>query len=149
MIEAVNSVLSNAPLVRQNAEQQSGARSSSNVSDAVRETVQAPYLDIIRLDVDYDTAVLLLRDSQSGDTVQQIPSEDALIQSRRQAETSERVNEIRDTQSNGVEQEAGSDTGNVATVQSSPISSQELSAFTSGQRSGGNGESSSTFSTEA
>ena len=84
MIEAVNSVLSKAPLVRPNAEQASGASSSIANLESVRQGPKAPYVSpYIRVDVNFDTAVLLLRDSDTGDTVQQIPSEGRLEERRR------------------------------------------------------------------
>ena len=144
MIEAVNSVLASAPLLRQNAEQQSGAQASSS-PEAVREILKAPYLDVVRLDVDYDTAVLVLRDSQSGDAVQQIPNEEALIKNKRLAETSERANEVREVQDNG---EATEVSTSAPTTSSSPIPSQELAAFASGEQAGSSAGT-STFPTFA
>ena len=144
MIEAVNSVLASAPLLRQNAEQQSGAQASSS-PEAVREILKAPYLDVVRLDVDYDTAVLVLRDSQSGDAVQQIPNEEALIKNKRLAETSERANEVREVQDNG---EATEVSTSAPTTSSSPIPSQELAAFASGEQAGSSAGT-STFTTFA
>ena len=142
MIEAVNSVLASAPLLRQNAEQQSGAQASSS-PEAVREILKAPYLDVVRLDVDYDTAVLVLRDSQSGDAVQQIPNEEALIKNKRLAETSERASEVKEVQDNG-----GTEVSASAPTTSSPIPSQELAAFASGEQAGSSAGS-STFTTFA
>jgi hypothetical protein len=146
MIEAVNSVLASAPLLRQNAEQQSGAQASSS-PEAVREILKAPYLDVVRLDVDYDTAVLVLRDSQSGDAVQQIPNEEALIKNKRLAETSERANEVREVQE--VQDGEGTQvSASAPTTSSSPIPSQELAAFASGEQAGSSAGS-STFTTFA
>ena len=144
MIEAVNSVLASAPLLRQNAEQQSGAQASSS-PEAVREILKAPYLDVVRVDVDYDTAVLVLRDSQSGDAVQQIPNEEALIKNKRLAETSERASEVREVQDNG---EATEVSTSAPATSSSPIPSQELAAFASGEQAG-TSAGSSTFTTFA
>ena len=88
MIEAVNSVVSNAPLVRGNAEQVSAARSYAAspevAAQAVARIPQAPYISpYISLDVNYDRAVLLIRDSETGDVLRQFPSESTLQQVRR------------------------------------------------------------------
>ena len=147
MIEAVNSVLASAPLLRQNAEQQSGAQTSSS-PEAVREILKAPYLDVVRVDVNYDTAVLVLRDSQSGDAVQQIPNEEALIKNKRLAETSERANEVREVQEVQTNEGTEVSTPVASTTSSSPIPSQELAAFASGEQAGSS-TGSSTFTTFA
>ncbi len=85
MLEAVNSVLSNAPLVRGQAEQHSNARSLAANPEQVQVVAQAPYISpYIKVDVNYDKAVILIRDSDTGDTVRQIPSEPALEAARRQ-----------------------------------------------------------------
>lgn len=91
MIEAVNSVVSNAPLVRGNAEQVSAARSYAAspevAAQAVARIPQAPYISpYISLDVNYDKAVLLIRDSETGDVLRQFPSESRLQQVRRSAD---------------------------------------------------------------
>lgn len=85
MFEAVNSVLSNAPLVRGAAEQQSSARSLAANPAQVQVVAQAPYISpYIKVDIEYDKAVILIRDADTGDTVRQIPSEPALEAARRQ-----------------------------------------------------------------
>ncbi|MBI2234624.1 MAG: flagellar protein FlaG [Micavibrio aeruginosavorus] len=46
---------------------------------------QAPYISpYVHLDVNFDKAVLQIRDSETGDVVRQIPSEPALESARRQ-----------------------------------------------------------------
>jgi hypothetical protein len=85
MFEAVNSVLSNAPLLRGPAEQQSSARSLAANPQQVQVVSQAPFVSqYISVDVNYDKAVILIRDSETGDTVRQIPTEPALEAARRQ-----------------------------------------------------------------
>lgn len=85
MLEAVNSVLSNAPMLRGPADQQSSARSLAANPKQVQVVNQAPYVSqYISVDIDYDTAVILIRDSETGDTVRQIPTEPALEAARRQ-----------------------------------------------------------------
>ncbi len=84
MIEAVNSVVSNAPLLRGNAEQVSSARASS--TESVTPSPQAPFVSpYISVDFNFDTAVLQIRDSDTGDVVRQFPSQSAL-QARQRAQ---------------------------------------------------------------
>ena len=81
MLEAVNSVLQSAPVIRGNAEQVSTAASFAANPDRVQKIPQAPYISpYIHMDVDLG-AVLQLRDSETGDVVRQIPSE-ATIEAR-------------------------------------------------------------------
>ena len=85
MLEAVNSVLSNAPMLRGPADQQSSARSLAANPQQVQVVTQAPFVSqYISVDVNYDKAVILIRDSETGDTVRQIPTEPALEAARRQ-----------------------------------------------------------------
>lgn len=124
MIEAVNSTLLNASLLRGNAEQAGTARSFAANPDRVQEAAvsvpQAPFVSpFIALDVDHNTAVLQIRDSETGDVVTQFPSEQRLeAQSRRQAGNnistlSETVNE--NTANEGiVREDNGSGDGGVA-----------------------------------
>lgn len=89
MIEAVNSVLSNAPLLRGNAEQSSSARPENIVAESISRIPQAPYVSpYISVDVNFDRAVLQIRDGETGDVVRQFPSESALEAVRR-AQTAE------------------------------------------------------------
>jgi hypothetical protein len=88
MIEAVNSVISSAPLIRGNAE--ALAASNSFAADAVAvQTVArmplAPFISpYISVNTDYDKAVLQVRDSDTGDVVTQFPSEQTLRARQRQ-----------------------------------------------------------------
>lgn len=92
MIEAVNSVLSNAVLARGSAEQQSVARSFAANPEKVQEVAQAPYVSpYISMNLEYDKAVLQIRDSDTGDVVRQFPSESQLEAYRKaQAASAER-----------------------------------------------------------
>jgi hypothetical protein len=88
MFEAVNSTLSNAPLIRAQAEQASAARSFAANPEKVQEAPQAPYVSpYIYMDVNYNKAVLQIRDSDTGDVVRQIPTEPALEAARRFVES--------------------------------------------------------------
>lgn len=81
MLEAVSTVLQNAPMIRGNAEQVSNAASFAANPTSVQKVPQAPYISpYIHLDIDLG-AVLQIRDSDTGDVVRQIPSE-ATIEAR-------------------------------------------------------------------
>lgn len=105
MIEAVNSVLSNAPLIRGSTEQQSTSRTQAANPDKVQVVAQAPYISpYVHVDVNHDKAVLQLRDPDTGDVVRQIPSEpmldamrrqDATLEARRMAQAEESARETR------------------------------------------------------
>lgn len=94
MIEAVNSVVSNAPLLRSGSEQLDASRTNVAAIQAqaslseVREAPQAPqapYISpYIEVDVQFDTAVLQIRDSDTGDVLRQFPSESRLESIRKQ-----------------------------------------------------------------
>lgn len=103
MIEAVNSVLSNAPYTKAVVEQQSVATSYAANPDRVQQaSVQAPYISLyIKVDTNFDKAILQIRDSDTGDVVRQIPTESQL-EAYRRAQTSNAVKpreavEIKDT----------------------------------------------------
>lgn len=88
MIEAVNSVLSNAQVLRGSTEGIDSARSFAANPERVQEisTPQAPFISpFISVDVNFDTAVLQIRDSDTGDVVQQFPSEARLEEQQRAA----------------------------------------------------------------
>lgn len=79
MLEAVNSVLQTAPLARGSAEQNSNARSFAANPEKIQEAPRAPYISpFIYVDVNYDKAVLQIRDSETGDVITQFPSESRL-----------------------------------------------------------------------
>ena len=85
MIEAVNSVLSNAPFTKAVVEQQSVATSFAANPDRVQQApVQAPYISLyIKVDTNFDKAILQIRDGDTGDVVRQIPTESQLEAYRR------------------------------------------------------------------
>lgn len=85
MIEAVNSVLSNAPILKSAAQQQSAANSFAANPDRIQQaSAQAPYISLyIKVDVNFDKAILQMRDQDTGDVVRQIPSETQLEAYRR------------------------------------------------------------------
>lgn len=87
MLEAVNSVLQTAPLVRGHVEQVGTADSyAANPERVQRAQPQAPYISpYIYLDVNYDRAVIQLRNGETGDVEDQFPSEASLEAAARQA----------------------------------------------------------------
>lgn len=82
MIEAVNSVLSNAQALKVAA----GPISSAKAADAVVEAPEsvaaapsAPYISpYISINNDYNKAIIQIRDRDTGDVVREFPSESAL-----------------------------------------------------------------------
>lgn len=79
MIEAVNSVLSNASVIRVAAEQQSTVRSYAANPERIQEAAKAPYLSQhIALDGRSNKAVLQIRDTDTGDVLRQFPTEGQL-----------------------------------------------------------------------
>ncbi len=151
MLEAVNSVISNAPLLRGNAEQASAARSFASNPDRVQEVAQAPYISpYISVDNDYNKAVLQLRNSRTGDVEDQIPSEERLAQiraaeERRQLETlqAQSRNAERSSANVGPARAEGQETPQSepstetaqperTVTQSTPQSAQQIAAFSAG-----------------
>ena len=76
MLEAVNSVLQSAPIVRVNAEQSSTLDSFAVNPDRVQKVSQAPYLSpYFSIDAVDSQVVLQIRDPQTGKVLQSYPSE--------------------------------------------------------------------------
>jgi len=87
MIEAVNSVISNAQVTRGATSELNAVRSvevnSAPAPDAVKAPV-APFVSpYISVDLSYDKAVIQIRDSDTGDVVNQFPSEQTLASRQR------------------------------------------------------------------
>ncbi len=79
MIEAVNSVLSNAAVTSRVAEQQSTARSYAANPEKIQEVAKTPYVSpYISIDRNSNKAILQIRDSDTGDVVNQYPTEGQL-----------------------------------------------------------------------
>lgn len=97
MIEAVTSAVSNAQQVRaatdQTATLNSFAASQQAVESVSRGPV-APYLSLnVAVDTTYDTAIFQIRDSGTGDVIDQFPSEPTLQQRQAQAARQEAARE--------------------------------------------------------
>lgn len=94
MIEAVNSVVANASTLRVSAEVLSAARAPADNAPAIQvgetsvaELPKAPYISpYIVIDRSYNRAVLQIRDSDTGDVVQQFPTRSRLAQLMRAQE---------------------------------------------------------------
>jgi len=81
MLEAVNSVLQTAPLIRAQTEQASAVDSFAANPDRTQRVAppQAPYVSLfIHVDNNLNKAVLQIRDSETGDVTGQLPSEASL-----------------------------------------------------------------------
>lgn len=98
MIEAVNSVISNAQLARVSTDQVATSNSFAADATAVESVARAPvapYISpYISVDTRFDTAVLQIRDSDTGDVLTQFPSESRL----RAAAQSEAAQTLAETQ---------------------------------------------------
>lgn len=78
MIEAVNSALATAQVVKAEAVSSAVKNYASN-PEKIQEVTPAPYTSTkIRFDIDFDRAVLEFRDTYTGDVVSQTPSENQL-----------------------------------------------------------------------
>lgn len=99
MIEAVNSVLSNAPVNRTAVESQSTSRSLSANPDKIQEAAKTPYVSpYISIDRQSNRAILQIRDSDTGDVVRQFPTEGQLKAYRTAQEFSNRQKAQADTE---------------------------------------------------
>lgn len=107
MIEATNSVLSNASVTRVAAEQQSTARSLAANPQRVQEVARTPYISpYISIDRGSNRAVLQIRDSDTGDVLRQYPTESQLKAYRNAQQTTEREQRVE----NAILPDNGSDT---------------------------------------
>ncbi|MFP4312685.1 MAG: hypothetical protein ACLFR0_00035 [Alphaproteobacteria bacterium] len=88
MIEAINSAVANATLVRGNAGQVSNASSISKLQELQKvEMPLAPYVSLfVQMNNEYNKAVLQIRDSDTGDVQNQFPSETTMRARAAQAE---------------------------------------------------------------
>lgn len=93
MIEAVHSVVASAPLLRSGAGRQvEPVEVKEELLSSVSSSQGAPYISpFIHVDNTFDRAVLQIRDSETGDVVRQIPSEEQLKAYRRATQSEEAV----------------------------------------------------------
>ena len=82
MIEAVTSAISNSTVSRASVEQLSGANSFAADPVAVESVAKGPRAPFVspyvQYDTNFDTAVLQIRDSETGDVLKQFPTEQTL-----------------------------------------------------------------------
>ena len=108
MIEAVNSVLSNAPASKAVVEQQSSARSLSANPQKIQEAaVSVPYVSpYISLDGSSNRAILQIRDSDTGDVLSQYPTKTqirAYQNAQEYSQRQERAESVGPSESQGAE----------------------------------------------
>lgn len=79
MIEGINASIASSAVVRPLVDQAESLRSYAANPERVQQVVRAPYVSpYVYVDTTFDKAVLQIRDSDSGDVIRQIPSENQL-----------------------------------------------------------------------
>ncbi len=79
MIEAVNSALANNVVARGEAVQASTVNSYAANPERIQQVTPAPYLSTrIRLDNEFDKAILEFREAETGDVISQTPTKQQL-----------------------------------------------------------------------
>ena len=79
MVDAVSAVISSTPFLRRPAEGPEVQQQSVATSPSPSNAPQAPFISpFIAVNNDFDTAVIQIRDSDTGDVVRQFPSESTL-----------------------------------------------------------------------
>lgn len=88
MIESIGSAISNSSAARNiavEATSSNAAASNFELGDPIAQAPKAPFVSpYYAVDTDFDTAVLQIRDSSTGDVIKQFPSEATLEQRARQ-----------------------------------------------------------------
>ena len=117
MLEAVNSVLSNASSTRTSAEQVSTVRAFAANPERVQEAARPSVTRTITIDNDINRAILEIRDNGSGDVVRQFPTEGQL----RAYQTAQQYATSRESRQNLAELQQGASANsiNVASAQAS------------------------------
>ena len=89
MIEAVNSVLANAPLIKSSAVKDSQVQEAArSIVESVSSQPKAPYVSpYISMDVNLNKAVIQIRDAETGDVVETLSSPKNADQQRRSEAT--------------------------------------------------------------
>lgn len=154
MLEAVHSVIQTNAVMRAAAEQVATSDSFAANPDRVQKVAQAPYISpYIHFDTNHNTAVLALRDSETGDFLTTIPSDARLdarardIARRAEAEVPgaqrRTATSAREASSSGVMQALLSDSPSDVSAAPSAPTVQQLSAFQSAAQSGSGGSDAS------
>ncbi|MDH5722203.1 MAG: hypothetical protein OEY94_02640 [Alphaproteobacteria bacterium] len=97
MVDAVNAAISSVSTLPAASREAAVVASSILAADSssVVSMPQAPYVSpYIHVDLNFDTAVLQIRDSDTGDVVEQFPSESRLQQLRRAQQLVSRAHEL-------------------------------------------------------
>ncbi len=135
MLEAVNSVLSNASATRVSAEQVSTVRSYAANPEKIQETARPSKTTTITIDNTINRAILEVRDNSSGDIVRQFPTEGQLKAYRlaQQLDTSKESREAPPPQAPSITVESSSSqsTTQTASVAPQPSAAPQAPAPTS------------------
>ena len=150
MIEAVNSSIQNATLLRASAEQSSNADVFTANPARTQKIARAPSLSVY-VDINYDTAVLQYRNAETRDVIDQIPSE-TLLQYRardeaRRAEAQQQAATPRSEQAPAPQQQQQvaeakpaptpqTQTADAPAPRTSAPTQQQIAAFTSAASAG-------------
>ena len=132
-VEAVNSVIASSAVARGSVDQISASRAAQVAApsgDGV--SLETPYRSLnVEIDTNYDRAVLQVRDSQTGDVLNQFPSDTALrAQNAAQQSAAPQPEPLSGSASQGGGSEAGSSVPDISTtdIAQAQVASQALSA---------------------
>ncbi len=150
MIEAVNSTIANVAVSR-DAAVRSANTAPPPLPEGAPSVPQAPFVSpYISVDLDFDTAVLQIRDSETGDVQQQFPTQSRLAQLRRAQDAQESL-DLQQRQQQPQAQQAAAQQSNVVTLQdvtssqasntSLPSPQIAIAALSPGAQSGQAGQS--------
>lgn len=160
MIEAANAVTLSFSTLRGNAEQAASVRSYAANPEKIQEVAQAPYVSpYVYVDVNFDRAVLQIRDSDTGDVVRQFPSESEMESRRRAAAAQSRTPvDLPDPEPVAPQTRTAPSSREGASVSVSTPSrsggasaptSQQIAAFTAGAQAASGGQTGTVVATEA
>lgn len=140
MLEAVNSVLQTAPLARANNEQVSTTDSFAGNPDRVQRAPQAPQAPFVSphifLDVNFDKAIIQLRNGETGDVIDQFPSEAALKQQARRAAAQQAAREAEATQQTADTVETAAPQQQAQAANTAAVTQEQIAAFEAAAQSG-------------
>jgi len=138
MIEAVNSVLQTAPFVRASNEQISTSDSLAANPDRIQKAPQAPFISpFIHVDVNFDKAVIQLRNGDTGDVEDQFPSQASLEAQARSNARRQVASENAPEPQESVRQSSGnSEPSAPAPTNEAVITQQQQQAFQAAAQSG-------------
>ncbi len=152
MVDAVNSTIANIAPSRDVASSV-GANVAPPVPSEAPRAPQAPFVSpYISVDLNFDRAVLQIRDSETGDVEQQFPTQSRLVQLSRSQDTQERLDVRQASQQQSVEPtpqaQQGPDVVTIQDITSSQASNTSLpapqiaaAALSTGAQSGQTSES--------